>query len=122
MDDIFSMRRVDPSKINLELDYKEYKKNLVYSSEKYSPFGPGIQYEFRFPNGYGASVIKLYGSYGYRENLWELAVIKFGDSNDDYDYEINSDTGLTNDEGIIGYLNDYEVVEYLGKIEALAFA
>ena len=122
MDDIFSMRGVDESKINLELDCKQYKKNLIYADEKYSPWGPGMQYVFRFPNGYGASVIKLYGSYGYRENLWELAVIKFGNTDDKYDYEIDSHTGLTNDEGIIGYLNDYDVNEYLGKIEALAFA
>ena len=39
---------------------------------------PGVYYRFRFPeNNYGASVVKNFGSYGYDENLWELALIHF---------------------------------------------
>ena len=37
----------------------------------------GIHYLFHFPNGYGASVIKTYGSHGYEDDRWELACILY---------------------------------------------
>lgn len=33
----------------------------------------GIQHIFKFDNGYGASVIRHEGSYGYHSGLWEVA-------------------------------------------------
>ena len=47
------------------------------------PAGPGWQLRYRFPNGYGASVIRWQmtiagyssGSYGAEAGLWELAVL-----------------------------------------------
>ena len=66
----------------------------------------GIQKVYKFPNGYGASVIKHRGSYGYSEGLWELAVLNEG--------ELCYDTEITND--VIGYLNDPEVDRYLRRI------
>lgn len=38
----------------------------------------GVQYRFTFSNGYGASVVKFYGTYGFGRDLWELAVLKNG--------------------------------------------
>jgi len=69
----------------------------------------GIQKVYKFPNGYGASVIKHKGSYGYSEGLWELAVLNEG--------ELCYDTEITND--VIGYLNDPEVDRYLRRINQL---
>ena len=69
----------------------------------------GIQKVYKFPNGYGASVIKHRGSYGYSEGLWELAVLNEG--------ELCYDTEITND--VIGYLNDPEVDRYLRRINQL---
>jgi hypothetical protein len=69
----------------------------------------GIQKVYQFPNGYGASVIKHRGSYGYKKGLWELAVLHEG--------ELCYDTEITND--VIGHLNDPEVDNILGQIERL---
>jgi len=69
----------------------------------------GIQKVYKFPNGYGASVIKHKGSYGYSKGLWELAVLNEG--------ELCYDTEITND--VIGHLNDPEVDRLLRKIHQL---
>jgi hypothetical protein len=45
---------------------------------KAHPFGGTIKI-YKFPNGYGASVVKTGGSYGGGEGLWELAVLKGSD-------------------------------------------
>ena len=66
----------------------------------------GIQKVYQFPNGYGASVIKHKGSYGYDKGLWELAVLHEG--------ELCYDTEITGD--VIGHLNDPEVDNILAQI------
>ena len=70
----------------------------------------GIQYIFKFDNGYGASVIKHYGSYGYDADLWEMAVL------DSYG-ELCYNTPITND--VLGYLTEEEVRETLKKIKEM---
>lgn len=84
--------------------------------------GNGIQKLYRFPNGYGASVVRFsmllggYGSYTNNEDEWELAVVKFkGKKNDSF--ELDYSTPLTGD--VIGHLTDEEVQEILRKIKAL---
>jgi hypothetical protein len=67
----------------------------------------GIQKVYKFPNGYGASVVKHQGSYGYAQGLWELAVL-------DADGDICYGTEVTSD--VIGHLNDPEVDNILGQI------
>ena len=69
----------------------------------------GVQKVYQFPNGYGASVIKHKGSYGYKKGLWELAVLNEG--------ELCYDTDISND--VIGHLNDPEVDNILGQIARL---
>ena len=70
----------------------------------------GIQKIYRFPNGYGASVIRHLGSYGYEKGLWELVVL---DGAGDLDYS----TPITED--VLGGLNDPQVDNILGKISRL---
>jgi hypothetical protein len=79
------------------------------------PIGTGTQEVYRFPNGYGASVVQFPGSYGYSHGLWELAVLKFYGEGNDFDLCYN--TGITSD--VIGYLDREGVDSYLQKIKDL---
>jgi len=81
------------------------KKYLVETNKHYG----GVQKVYKFPNGYGASVIRHKGSYGYSKGLWELAVLEDG--------ELCYDTEITND--VIGHLNDPEVDRLLRRIQQL---
>ena len=89
--------------------FQEYLKEVDYD------FLDGSRYIFIFENEYGASVISLIGSYGGREGLWEIAVLK-NDGNGNYN--ICYDSGITDD--VIGYLSDEQVNEYLGMIKNLS--
>ena len=74
---------------------------------------PGVQAMVFFDNGYGASVIKGYGSYGADDELYELAVVKVdGDS-----WDLYYDTEITND--VEGHLTEDGVTNLLQAIEAL---
>jgi len=70
----------------------------------------GTQRIYRFPNGYGASVIRHENSYGGRKGLYELAVL---DSND----EICYDTPVTSN--VIGWLTISQVDSLLEDISRL---
>jgi hypothetical protein len=67
----------------------------------------GKQYVYKFPNGYGASVVKHGFSYGGKDDLWELAVLKEG--------ELCYDTPITDD--VLGHLTIGEVNETLELIQ-----
>jgi len=69
----------------------------------------GLQKVYKFPNGYGASVIRHDGSYGGSRGLWELAVTLHG--------ILCYDTSITND--VIGHLNTEEVNKELQAIKEL---
>lgn len=89
--------------------------------EKKHPVGDGIQKIYRFPNGYGASVVRFkigdrYGSYTNNEKEWELAVIEFNNE-DKEEFSLTYDTPITND--VIGHLTDEEVIEKLKQIKEL---
>lgn len=107
---------------NLNLNYEGFetylirRKTDIFDSIFRGTF-EGVRYRFKFDNNYGASVIKQYGSYGYKEDLWELAVIEFRNPDDPEDYELTYDTPITND--VIGYLTDERVREILEKIKNL---
>lgn len=96
--------------MNLILNMGEFENNLI----KKELIFDGVQYLFKFPNNYGASVIKHTGSYGSSRDLWELAVIYF----DDYgDWDLTYDTEITDD--VEGYLTDQDVLNLLKKIRNL---
>lgn len=81
-------------------------------------FGPhprmsGVQAIVFFPNGYGASVIKGDYSYGGRNNLYELAVIKGVEG----EWVLSYETDITDD--VLGHLTPDQVTGYLQRIEAL---
>ena len=69
----------------------------------------GKQYVYKFPNGYGASVVKHDFSYGGKQGLWELAVLE-GE-------ELCYTSGITDD--VIGHLSWVNVEKILGEIKSL---
>lgn len=94
----------------MDLYFNHDMKHNVVSVERTDVM---VQYVFRFENDYGASLIKRPGSYGYRKDLWELAVLYF----DGDEREITYDTEITDD--VLGYLTDEEVIMYLEQIRDL---
>jgi len=74
----------------------------------------GVNDKFVFPNGYGASVIRHYGSYGYEQGLFELAVLK---KITDNLYNLCYTTPITDD--VLGCLTNDKVINILEKIKNL---
>ena len=99
--------------MNLILNHEGYEDHLLH--KKISKEHNAAQYVFKFKNNYGASVIKNKWSYGYKEDLWELAIVTFIDEDDAF--EICDQTPITND--VLGCLTNAEVKYLLGKIKEL---
>lgn len=93
------------------LDYRPEHGLYLYH---YGEVFDGVQYVFKFTNGFGASVVKFRGTYGYQNDKWELAVIKF-DTEHSFDLVYNTD--ITDD--VIGNLSDDEVNKLLDRIKNL---
>lgn len=84
-------------------------------SSKYTPASSGTlnggeQYIFKFPNGYGASVIRSAMSYGGSSGLFELAVL-------DEDGHLTYDTPVTSD--VIGHIESEELDGILDQVAAV---
>lgn len=77
----------------------------------------GKHYIFRFNNNYGASVIKNKHSYGFKNDLWDVAVITFPYLPLTKHFEIVYDTPIT--DNVVVNLSDEEVCEILEKISKL---
>lgn len=71
--------------------------------------GNSMQHTYKFPNGYGVIVIQNKYSKGYKEGLYELAVLEEGRL-------CHSAPIISND---TGYLSADEVAEHLSRIEKL---
>lgn len=105
-----------------DLKYDDYKKYEVIWEGK-DQFDDSFKlldsdsfsHKFRFENNYGASVIKHSGSYGFEEDLFELAVLYF-EPGDDIG-SLTYSTSITND--VIGHLSNDEVLSYLKRIKEL---
>lgn len=69
----------------------------------------GTQARAFFPNGYGASVVRSDFSYGGKNGLYELAVLKDG--------KLCYDTSVTSD--VLGQLTEEDVESYLNQIKSL---
>jgi hypothetical protein len=70
----------------------------------------GYRAVLRFPNGYGASIIRRPGSYGADQGLYEMAVVKFHGLK----YELCYDTPIADD--VIGWMGPDEIRDYLERI------
>ena len=69
----------------------------------------GVSLEFTFANGYGASVIKGPHTYGGKNGLWELAVLK--------ESSLCYTTHITDD--VLGHLSWEDVENTLDEIQKL---
>lgn len=82
-------------------NYKPVRETITTDKEN----GNSMQHTYKFPNGYGVIVIQDKYSKGYKEGLYELAVLEEGRL-----------PIISND---IGYLSADEVVKHLQRIEKL---
>ena len=108
--------------MKMEIDFE--KPTLERPHPIVKEVGSGTQKIWRFPNGYGASVVQFklrgnleYGSYTSNSDEWELAVLKFGEDEDIENCGLCYDTPITSD--VIGHLTKTEVEEILLKISKL---
>jgi len=94
--------------LNMTLELK-LAKNWNYEKEEHLG---GIRYIFNFENGFGASVVKFFGSYGANQDKWELAILADGEI-------VGIPSIIKEGEFVIGWLSDEEVETILEKIKAL---
>lgn len=101
-------------------------EHITPTIERPHPAGSGTQRIYRFPNGYGASVVQFaipgvsmaVGSYGVENGLWELAVLRFvTEGTGQGSYELTYDTPITDD--VLGHLDEEEIQEILTRIRDL---
>lgn len=107
--------------VNLSLDYQEFDEYLVDTYKDCIQGYTGIHYIFRFPNAYGASVVKTFGSAGYLDDMWELAVILYEekDKKSPDEYVLVYPYQIVKHKCVLGPLNDSQVREILQKIKNL---
>ena len=91
---------------------------MKFTDLKFAKFDcPGsvdaVQAKHFFPNGYGVSVVRHSGSYGFLEGLYELAVLE---GNED-DWELCYDTPVTSD--VLGHLSEQDVEDVVLKVQSL---
>ena len=76
---------------------------------------PEVRIRVKYENGYGASIIRNSGSYGYPK-LWELAITK----DDELCYSTGISDGFSRTDDVMGWLPPGEVATILLKIKALS--
>lgn len=76
----------------------------------------GIRGQYRFGNGFGASVVRNPHSYGGDSGLWELAVLRYTGPSDD-DFQVCYDTPITDD--VLGWLSEDDLKRTLKQISKL---
>ena len=79
----------------------------------------GEHWVYRFPNNYGASVIRTIFSYGNSKGLYELAVTQWAadEATGDYDWSIVYTTPITDD--VIGSCTAEDINKLLNQIKEL---
>lgn len=104
-----------------ELEFKEISlpeledSGVIYAGPMRNGL-PGMQVMYRFPNGYGASIIRGGISYGLESGLWELAVVHFYGAGVG-EWSFAYDSGIADD--VLGWLSPEDVDDILEKIVSL---
>ena len=90
---------------------------MIFSDLQFNPHknypDTGVQAKHFFDNGYGVSVVSFPGSYGFRDGLYEVAVIKGKED----DWELCYDTPVTSD--VLGHLSEQDVEDVVLKVQSL---
>ena len=73
----------------------------------------GIQATHFFPNGYGVSVVRFPGSYGFEDDLYEVAILQGTEDN----WNITYDTPITDD--VLGHRDEQDINIILEEVQAL---
>ena len=73
----------------------------------------GIASKLFFDNGYGISVVKFPGSYGYTEGRYEVAVLKGTPD----DYNLCYDTPVADD--ILGHRDEGDIENIMKEVQSL---
>ena len=90
---------------------------MIFSDLQFNPHknypDTGVQAKHFFDNGYGISVVRFPGSYGFRDGLYESAVLKGTEE----DWELCYNSVITDD--VLGYQSEKEVEDLLHQIKNL---
>lgn len=101
--------------LNYDLDFTGFEEFL---KRKNYPMPKTVQYLFRFPNGYGASVEKGPHTYGSENDEWDLIAVHYAENPDDLTWTpVRNTTPLATDRFI--YCNDDRVKEILKLIQEI---
>ena len=73
----------------------------------------GVQAKHMFPNGYGVSIVRFPGSYGFQDDLYEVAIIK-GTLDE---FEICYDTPIADD--VLGHRDEQDINNILEEVQSL---
>lgn len=73
----------------------------------------GLKAKHYFDNGYGVSVVRIAGSYGWEQGLFEVAILKKRGN----EWDLCYDTPITSD--VIGHCTPEDIDKILEKVEAL---
>jgi hypothetical protein len=87
--------------------------DLEFKQHPCVPGSDAVQAIHFFPNGYGVSVVRFPGSYGYEQGLYEVAVIQGTED----DYELCYDTAVADD--VLGHRDEQDVENIMEDVEAL---
>jgi len=88
---------------------------MNFTELNFEPHGikDGIQAKHFFENGYGVSVVKFPGSYGFEEDLYEVAILQGTED----DWSITYETPITDD--VLGHRDDEDINIILEEVQAL---
>jgi hypothetical protein len=87
--------------------------DLEFKQHPCVPGSDAVQTIHFFPNGYGVSVVRFPGSYGYGEGLYEVAVLK-GTADD---FELCYDTAVADD--VLGHRDEQDIEIIMEEVQSL---
>lgn len=110
----------------IKLEQQLISEKCLYKIKKH-PTGEGFQIVIRFPNGYGASIVRFalgrdiflgsYGSYTDNDSEVEIAILKFNSDGLD-NFDLAYSTPITDD--VLGHQTYEETIRVLQQIKELS--